>query len=150
MNTASHPAIALGVDTILVEDLEFLAYHGVYDEERAEGRRFRVDVEVDVPALVQAGATDDLAETLDYREVAGVVEEVFTGPSVQLIERLAEEVCGRLLARLASVVTVRLTIRKAATGVPGDPRWVGVRVARHRARTNGDEGSEGRHRRAAS
>jgi dihydroneopterin aldolase len=120
-------------DTIMVEDLEFLGFHGVYDEERAEGRRFRVDVEVDVAPLARAGETDALEETLDYRAIAAVVQDVFQGPSVHLIERLADTICRRLLASEPMVQRVRLSIRKAATGVPGDPRWVGVRMERGRS-----------------
>ncbi|MEC9400568.1 MAG: dihydroneopterin aldolase, partial [Myxococcota bacterium] len=33
---------------IFIEGLEFLAAHGVYEQERREGRRFRVDLSVEL------------------------------------------------------------------------------------------------------
>ena len=118
-------------DTIAVHDLELRGRHGVYDEERSEGRRFAFDVEVDVPAG-SLGAGDALGRTVDYRDIAQIVVAVVDGPSVHLIETLAEDICGRILAELP-VERVRLAIRKFATGVPGDPAWVGVRVERAQA-----------------
>lgn len=117
-------------DTIVVHNLEITGRHGVYEEERAEGRRFSFDVEVDVPAGSQ-GAGDDLAETVDYRAIADVVVRAVEGPSVHLIETLAESICAEILDTLP-VERVRLRVRKYATGVPGDPEWVGFNLERAR------------------
>ncbi|MFT6395294.1 MAG: dihydroneopterin aldolase [Bradymonadia bacterium] len=118
-------------DTIAVHNLEIRGRHGVYEEERAEGRRFAFDAEVDVPAQ-SAGTTDALGRTVDYRDIAQIIVDVVDGPSVHLIETLAEEICARVLKEL-SVERVRLAIRKYATGVPGDPEWVGLRIEREQA-----------------
>lgn len=118
-------------DTIIVHDLELTGRHGVYDEERAEGRRFAFDAEVDIPAG-SLGTADALGRTVDYRDVAQVIVDVVRGPSVHLIETLAEEICRRILADLP-VARVRLSVRKFATGVPGGPSWVGVRMERSQA-----------------
>ncbi len=115
-------------DTITVHELEIRGCHGVYEEERVEGRRFSFDAEVDIPAG-SLGVSDELGRTVDYRDVAKVIVEVVDGPSVHLIETLAEEICARILAELP-VERVRLSVRKFATGVPGDPAWVGVRMER--------------------
>lgn len=119
-------------DTILVHGLEFTARHGVYPEERRDGRRFCVDLEAQV-AVVEAGRSDALHDTVDYRDLCRIVLEVANGPSVHLIERLVEEICARILAELPAVERIRLTLQKYATGVPGDPAWVGLRVERSRA-----------------
>ena len=118
-------------DTIIVHDLELTGRHGVYEEERAEGRRFAFDAEVDIPAG-SLGATDALGRTVDYRDVSQVIVDVVRGPSVHLIETLAEEICRKILTDLP-VERVRLAVRKFATGVPGEPTWVGVRMERSQA-----------------
>lgn len=119
-------------DTILVRNLQFHAYHGVYEEERAEGRRFAIDVEVDVlPG--SAGTSDVLDDTVDYRDVAQVVVDVMRGPSAHLIEHLIDRIAVGLFERLPRVDVVRMEVRKRATGVPGDPEWVGLRVTRRRS-----------------
>lgn len=116
---------------IFVENLEFLGAHGVYEEERVEGRRFRVDLEVDVPD-VTSSRTDALGDTLDYRELAGIVVEVGQGPSRSLIERLSGDILTEVFARCPQVEWARVRIRKSATGVPGDPEFVGVQLERAR------------------
>jgi dihydroneopterin aldolase len=118
-------------DTIEVFGLQFLGKHGVYDDERAEGRHYEIDLSVDVPRADAAG-TDALAQTLDYRDLAAAVVDVMQGPSVHLIETLGETICERVLDGHAMVTRVRLHIRKRATGVPGDPAWVGLRFDRRR------------------
>ena len=49
------------VDEILLEGVQFYAYHGVNPEERALGQRFLVDVAAAVD-LRRAGASDDEIE----------------------------------------------------------------------------------------
>jgi dihydroneopterin aldolase len=115
-------------DRLLVEGLVFVGRHGVYAEERREGRRFRVDLEVTLGAG-RSGGGDRLEETVDYRGLAQVVMDVAQGPSHQLIEALAEEMAGQILGRYP-VSAVSLTLRKYADGVPGEPECVGVRIHR--------------------
>ena len=118
-------------DRILVHDLEFVGRHGVYPEERSEGRRFAVDIEATV-ALREAGLSDTLGDTVDYRDLANIVLEVAYGPSFHLIEAMAETICARVFSELPAVQGLRLRLRKFATGVPGDPAWVGLEIERSR------------------
>ncbi len=117
-------------DRLFVHGLQFLGRHGVFDEERRDGRNFRVDVEADLE-LVRRGDGDALARTVDYRDIAEIVLEVAHGPSRHLIETLADEMAQRMLERLP-LAGVTLTLRKYADGVPGDPEWVAIRVHRTR------------------
>lgn len=110
---------------IFVEGLEFVGAHGVYDEERHEGRRFIADVSVTL-ANTSSTRSDALEETLDYRGLAAIVLEVAHGESHSLIEWLAGEMTRRVLERHAEVMDVTVTLKKFATGVPGDPTCVGV------------------------
>jgi 7,8-dihydroneopterin aldolase/epimerase/oxygenase len=116
---------------IFVEKLEFVGYHGVYEEERRDGRRFRVDVRVEVDRP-DAAHSDELDQTVDYRGLAEVVLAVGEGESYQLIERMGDEILDRLFERFGAVTAADLTIRKFATGVPGAPHSVGIRMRRER------------------
>ena len=60
---------------IFVEGLEFVGAHGVYEEERVEGRRFRVDFLVQT-SRDQSSASDDLEETIDYRELEAMTNRL--------------------------------------------------------------------------
>ncbi len=110
---------------IFVEGLEFVAAHGVYEEERREGRRFSVDIAVTLDDL-RSTSSDHLEQTLDYRGLAEIVLEVAHGESHSLVEWLAGEMSRRVLERHQAVRDVTVTLRKFAIGVPGDPACVGV------------------------
>ena len=118
-------------DLIFVRGLQFHAPHGVYAEERSEGRHFEVELEAEL-SLTASGASDALADTVDYRDLSAAAVEVFGGPSVSLVEHLAARVCELVLARHGAVERVTVTVSKRATGVPGDPARVGVRISRDR------------------
>lgn len=110
---------------VFVEGLTFTGRHGVYEEERRDGRRFCVDLRVEVPAAPR----DLIGDTVDYRGLAECILSVGLGPSVELIETLASRILDAVFSRFA-VSHAEVTVRKKATGVPGDPEWVGVREER--------------------
>lgn len=116
---------------IFVEKLEFVGAHGVYEAERREGRRFQVDLEVDIGEML-AVRDDKLEHTLDYRDLAEIILAVGTGESYQLVERIGAEILTRVFDQYTEVLSADLTIRKYATEVPGDPECVGVRIQRVR------------------
>lgn len=118
-------------DEILLEGLEFYAYHGVNPEERALGQRFVVDVAL-AADLRPAGRADDLARTIDYGAVYRRVRAVVEGPPRQLLEAVAEAIAAALLAEFpAAAVTV--AVRKPAPPLRGATlRAAGVRVRRAR------------------
>jgi dihydroneopterin aldolase len=116
---------------IRVLGIEFTGYHGVFEEERKNGRRFRVDVIAEVEGL-KGFTSDDLDDTIDYRTFAQAVVDVGTGESVKLVEHLVHLMAEGCLA-IPGVRVIDITCNKRATGVPGDPEWVGVRVVRKRA-----------------
>ena len=105
-------------------------FHGVFEHERRDGQEFVVDVELAVD-LGAAGASDDLADTVNYGEIGSAVLARIEGEPYDLIERLAEVVAQDALAH-AEVDEVTVTVHKpqAPVGVPfGD---VTVAVTRRR------------------
>ncbi|MDQ3866485.1 MAG: dihydroneopterin aldolase [Actinomycetota bacterium] len=89
--------------------------HGVKEEERERDRDFVYDLSFDVP---DAALGDDLAETVDYREVAACVREVSDSREYRLIEALAGAVAEALVARF-SLARVRVHVRKPSVRPSG-------------------------------
>lgn len=116
---------------ITVHNLEFLGRHGVYEEERRQGRRFQVDLSVRIDRH-DLRDPDALDTTLDYRDLSRVILAVGHGPSLNLIEHMAEQILQGVLLAQPRVRWGRVRVRKFATGVPGDPEWVGVELERER------------------
>ena len=118
-------------DLIRLQGMTFSAAHGASPGERTRVRRFIVDLEVTAD-LRRAGATDDLADTVNYSTLYGVVRDVLKGPPVNLLESLAERIAERVL-RDFPVLVVRVRVGKP--GVPvdeGSQAMASVEVYRER------------------
>jgi dihydroneopterin aldolase len=116
------------MDRVLISGLRVLGVHGVLPEEQARAQPFEIDLELAVDLAV-AGASDALADTVDYAAVADAAVAVVRDESYRLLERLATriaEVC-RADGRVAAVV---VTVRKLHPPVPLELDHVGVRIER--------------------
>ncbi|WP_043768517.1 dihydroneopterin aldolase [Algiphilus aromaticivorans] len=116
----------LPADRILLRGIAARAVVGVYAFEREASRPLSFDLELACD-LAPAGASDDVADTLDYDAAAAVVHAVCAELAPQLIETLAETVAARLLG-LPRVAAATVTVHKpgAVTGVED----IAVRITR--------------------
>ncbi|MCH8283113.1 MAG: dihydroneopterin aldolase [Chloroflexi bacterium] len=97
-----------GRDQIHLDGMVFFGRHGARVEERTLGQQFEVDVTIHAD-LSASRSSDRLADTIDYGDVHATVQEVIEGPGLNLLERLADEIASRILARFpADAVTVRV------------------------------------------
>ena len=117
-------------DRIVLQGIAAHGFHGVLDFEKTDGQDFVVDVTLEVD-LLRAGRSDLLAHTVDYAEVAADTVALISGPSLDLIEALADQIAAAALRRpLVQAVEVTVHKPQAPVGVPfGD---VMVSVERHR------------------
>ena len=116
------------MDRILIAGLRELGIHGVLPEERLRPQPFEVDVELHVD-LAKAGASDHLADTVDYAEVCDAVSRVVAQESYQLLERLAQRIADvcRSDERVTGVV---VEVRKLQPPVQAQVDHVAVRIQR--------------------
>jgi dihydroneopterin aldolase/2-amino-4-hydroxy-6-hydroxymethyldihydropteridine diphosphokinase len=120
-------------DRIHLRGVEAVGHHGVLAFEKRDGQPFVVDVVLELD-LSRAGGSDALDDTVSYADVAADVVARITGPSFDLIERLAEVVAGDVLERpLVDAVTVTVHKPQAPVGTPFSD--VSVEVTRRRSRT---------------
>ncbi len=117
-----------GFDRVFVQGIQFYGYHGVADEERRQGQRFLMDVELNVD-LRNAGKRDELSAFIDYAEVLRLVRQIGEKEQYRLLEALAERVAAVLWER-SPVASVRLLASKPAPPLPGAFEAVGVEVSR--------------------
>ena len=116
------------MDRVLISGLRVLGVHGVLAEEQTRAQLFEIDLELSVD-LVGAGASDALADTVDYAAVADAAAAVVRDESYRLLERLATRIAevGRADDR---VVAIAVTVRKLHPPVPLELDHVGVRIER--------------------
>ncbi len=96
------------LDLLVLEGMSFYGYHGETEAERTLGNRYYVDAEIRMD-LSRAGASDHIADTLDYAHAFELVREVVEGQQFRLIEAVAAHVARTLLAqRVVASVKVRV------------------------------------------
>lgn len=98
------------MDKIHIEGLEVFSLIGVYDWERETKQRLLVDLML-YTDLSLAALSDKVSDTINYAEVASVVEAIATQSSFELIEALAQAMIDELLEQFA-ITKIRLKLSK--------------------------------------
>lgn len=107
--------------------LRLMARHGVGEEEKSLLQPFEIDLDIELD-LSRCVASDELSATVDYAAVLMVVEAVFQGEPVNLLETLAARV-GRAVLELAPMAgAVVVAVRKLRPPVPHEIASAGVRL----------------------
>lgn len=118
------------VDEITLTGLTVFGYHGVFDFERRQGQEFTIDLTLQVP-LAAAAASDDVADTVHYGELADRVAAIVAGEPVNLIETLAQRIADAALDD-ARVAAVTVTVHKPHAPIEQTFADVSVTVRRGR------------------
>jgi 7,8-dihydroneopterin aldolase/epimerase/oxygenase len=118
------------VDQIRLTGLTVTGVHGVLPEEKGRAQPFRVDAELEVD-LAPAGASDSLADTVDYGALALALAGIVREERHLLLERLATRLVEACLAdRRVMGATVEVT--KLRPPVPEMLEAASVRLTRRR------------------
>lgn len=120
----------MGADEITLTGLRVFGRHGVYDEERRVGQDFVVDVTLRLDTR-PAAATDDVADTVHYGELAEQIAAIVGGEPVDLLETLAARIADQVLTA-ELVDTVRVTVHKPFAPIPLSFTDVSVTIERAR------------------
>ena len=114
------------MDKVFIEGLEIDALIGIYDWERRIRQTLRLDLEMAFDNRRPA-ATDDIADTLDYKAVSKRLIEYVQQSGFGLVETLAER-CAALVIEEFGVQWVRLKLSKP--GAVRGAQAVGVVIER--------------------
>ncbi|MCP2635359.1 dihydroneopterin aldolase [Microbacterium sp. HD4P20] len=125
-------------DEIVLTGIRAFGYHGVFEAERRDGQEFVVDTTLYVKTA-RAAASDDVADTVHYGEVAERIVEIVSGEPVNLIETLAVRIAEDLLTR-AHVQMVAVTVHKPSAPITVPFADVAVTVRRTQHPIPDDEG----------
>lgn len=115
---------------IQLSGLKVRGYHGVYPAEREAGQDFLIDVTLDLD-LSAATASDDVADTVHYGELAQRLAAVVAGAPVNLIETLADRLLTVCLED-PRVDTATVTVHKPQAPIPLEFADVAVTLRRSR------------------
>ncbi len=120
-------------DRIELRGLIVRGRHGVFNHERADGQDFVADITLWID-LVDAAASDDLADTYDYGVLASRAAAIIAGPARNLIEAVAGEIADDVM-KDPRVHAVEVTLHKPQAPIP--QTFSDVAVVARRSRRGG-------------
>lgn len=118
-------------DKIYLNNMQFYGYHGLFQEEKKLGQRFNTDI-ILFTNLETAGRSGNMEDSVHYGEAFEVVKKVMEGPSVDLLETLAENLSCHLLREFSLVEEVMVRIIKPDPPIAGNYDSVSVEIFRNR------------------
>lgn len=113
-------------DVVEILDLRTRAFVGINDWEKEERQDILVSIWLTCDTRKAAGS-DDIADAVNYRDVAKRVLDLAEGGRFALVERLADEI-ARFCCRDFRVECVRVRVEKP--GAVRHSRTVGVTIER--------------------
>ena len=108
--------------TIQLHQLQFHAYHGLYEHENFIGNTFEVDADVEV--VVEEQITK-LNQTVNYATIYGVIKKRMQQPS-PLLETVAQELTRNIHDIDKRIKSVSITIKKLSPPIENFQGTVGV------------------------
>ena len=109
-----------------MEGMEFFAYHGCFKEEQIIGTRFTVDLYLETDTA-EAEITDNLARTINYQSVYGIVAEEMKIKS-KLLEHVGRRILDRIGKEFPMAGSRRIKISKMNPPVGGKVERVSVEL----------------------
>lgn len=98
-------------DRIILKDLGFYGYHGVFAEEATLGQRFFIDLELGADLSAPA-TTDKLSTGISYADIYDVVKAAFETRRMQLLEAVAQNIVDAIFEAFQGVNWVVIRLRK--------------------------------------
>ena len=114
------------MDKIFLDELKVETIIGIWEWERKIRQTVVIDLEMSAD-IAKAAATDDVADTLNYKSVAKRLQQFVGESSFQLVETLAERIAA-IVRDEFDVAWVKVTVHKP--GAIRGSKDVGVIIER--------------------
>ncbi len=105
------------MDCIHLTGIRCYGYTGYLREEQVLGQWFEVDVKLWLD-LSTAAKTDAIEDTLDYRSIISLIQNLVKTAKFALLERLVGAIADSILQECDRVTKVQLTVSKPAAPIP--------------------------------
>jgi 7,8-dihydroneopterin aldolase/epimerase/oxygenase len=115
---------------VILEGLEFHAYHGVYPHERSSGNKFEIDIIVDT-RFSDSAFQDDLAGTINYEDLYALIKAEMEKPA-KLLETVVNSIYERVLEKFKEANSVQVKLSKFNPPIGGVCRKATVMVEKAR------------------
>ncbi len=118
------------MDKIILEGLEFFAYHGFYKAERRIGNKYGIDITLFVNAEI-AASTDRLDDTIDYEKLYKIIDEEVKKPS-KLLETIGLKIIKSIFKTFSKIHKIKILVKKYNPPIGGVCTFAAVELKRKR------------------
>jgi dihydroneopterin aldolase len=116
------------MDAIIVRDLRVEALIGIHRRERHVQQTLSIDLDIGLPGT-QVFASDKVADTIDYEQVALRIKALAGEQHYRLVETLADKIAALLTGDFGAP-WVKVSVAKI--GILPNAKFVGVTIERRR------------------
>jgi len=131
INTSSHrwPVNRSGREALIeLEEMEFYAYHGHFEEEQIVGNKFLVNISIETDCS-RAAETDNLKDALDYVSIYKITKEEMEIKS-HLLEHLTQRIIDRIHEEFPQIIHSRVKVSKLNPPMGGRMQKVSITMSR--------------------
>jgi len=114
---------------ITIEEMEFYAFHGHYQEEQIVGNRFLVDLEIECDTDA-AAESDELDDAVNYQMAYILIKKEMQRKKSNLLENIAKRILDSLFTELEGIKEAEIRVRKMHPPMGGPIKSVGVSLKR--------------------
>ena len=114
---------------IIIEEMEFYAFHGHYREEQIVGNRFLVDLEIETD-MAKPAESDRLEDAVNYHMAYQLIRKEMRRKKSNLLENIGKRILDAIYADLEGVRKATVRIRKMHPPMGGPIKSVGVTMSR--------------------
>ncbi len=111
---------------ILLENMEFFAYHGCFKEEQIIGNRFIINLELETNTQ-KAEVSDNLHDTINYQEVYNTLREQMQQKS-HLLEHIGRRILVAVSEKFPDITSIKLKISKMNPPMGGKMECVSLEM----------------------
>jgi len=114
---------------IIIEEMEFYAFHGHYQEEQIVGNRFLVDLEMEAD-LAEPADSDNLNDAVNYQQAYQIIKNEMRRTKSNLLENIGKRILDALYEEMEGIEMASIRIRKLNPPMGGPIKSVGIKMSR--------------------
>lgn len=114
---------------IVIEAMEFYAFHGHYQEEQIVGNRFLVDLELEADLAAPADS-DNLNDAVNYQQAYQIIKNEMRRTKSNLLENIGKRILDALFAEMDGIEKATIRVRKLNPPMGGPIKSVGITMSR--------------------
>ncbi|MBR9647539.1 2-amino-4-hydroxy-6-hydroxymethyldihydropteridine diphosphokinase [Clostridium tyrobutyricum] len=115
------------MDSILINNLEIYAFHGVNQQEKELGQKFLLSAKIFID-IKEASQNDDLSKTVNYAKLCIDIENEFKKCKYNLIETAGDKLAEFIILKYDFIKGIRLTIKKPWAPIGRPVSYVAVEI----------------------